>query len=147
MPTSLRECFPAHIVGSSGEYKELSPGGQETSYRFSRLHDLEDDDKHETVKIGTLILQHDDEMGRDFARETFTVSYQGNVVCRSCDQRARGSRFNRPMSVEQGTAAQVLVVLGEVAALEQLSLEDFVAQLPPSFSWVLNMPGSCKAGT
>ena len=116
--SQLAECFPARpLDGSSWVHKAVSPSGQETMYRCSELKDLEDDDKHQELKIGTLELRHDDEMGRDFGRELFTVSYRGKVICSSGDQRARAARFNKPMTIDQGSAGDVLAALEEVAAL------------------------------
>ena len=48
------------------------------------------------MEIGSLVLNHEDERGRDFAQEVFTVSYKGKVICQSSDARARASRFDKP---------------------------------------------------
>ena len=141
MSRALRDCFP-RPTSDSFQHDGLSPSGQETRYRISRQTDLEDDDRSSRVEIGSLVLNHDDDRGRDFAKEVFTVSYKGKVICQSSDARARAGRFNQPMAVREGSAEAVVEALGEVAALEQLSLEDFVKELPPDFSWVLKMPGS-----
>ncbi|CAE7313123.1 pntB [Symbiodinium necroappetens] len=141
MSGALRDCFP-RPTSESFQHNGLSPSGQETKYRISRQKDLEDDDRSARVEIGSLVLNHEDERGRDFAQEVFTVSYKGKVICQSSDARARASRFDKPMAVREGSAEAVLEVLKEVAASEQLSVQDFVNALPRDFSWVLKMPGS-----
>ncbi|CAE7946263.1 pntB [Symbiodinium sp. KB8] len=128
-------------TSESFQHNGLSPSGQETKYRISRQKDLEDDDRSARVEIGSLVLNHEDERGRDFAQEVFTVSYKGKVICQSSDARARASRFDKPMAVREGSAEAVLEVLKEVAASEQLSVQDFVNALPRDFSWAPMQPG------
>ncbi|CAJ1363489.1 unnamed protein product [Effrenium voratum] len=138
----LRACFPDIPSGStSWEHKAATAAGQETSYRWTRSTDLEDDDTRHVLKIGSLELRHDEDQGRDFAKTTYSVKYQDKVVCSAEDARARAGRFNKPMAIREGTAGDVDVVLAEVAALEGLSVEELVASLPTSFGWVRNMPG------
>ena len=106
----------------------VTPNGTRWAYFESNSKDLEDNDSTYKFTLGDLVVRNDDDNGRDFAQDKYTVSFKGKQIYVRSDTRARCQSYNKPMA-SKGEEA-MLEALEVVAAAEGVTVQKLRAAIP-----------------